>query len=124
MRRLLTVVTTSVLTLALSSGVASAQDAWPVDPGQGAPVRPVDVTSFVLLPDQPNFYNPFLGLPRVVSPFGRSTKIVCTGFRSYDDCWQADQFGNPHQLHTLFGLGSVSSPASKVFVYPGMIPGL
>ena len=126
MRR--TLATLAAVTLATASmlvgvGQANAQDAWPVDPGQGSPVRPVDVTSFALTPDRLEFYNPFIGLPRIISPYGTTTKIVCTGFRGYDNCWQADQAGNPHKLRPILGLGS-STPASNVFLYPGMIPGL
>lgn len=116
-------------TLVLGSGLANAQDSWPVDPGEGNPIRPVDVTDYVLTPDQPEFWNPAVGKPRVVSPFGRTTKIVCTGYRVYDQCWQADQNGNPHELKFLFNMGAFGSlagapPAQNVYVYPGMIPGL
>ncbi|WP_072686946.1 hypothetical protein [Rhodococcus marinonascens] len=108
--------------LMLSSGVASAQDAWPVDPGEGSPVRPVDRTDYVLTPDQPEFWNPAIGKTRVISPFGR-TKIVCMGYRVDNACWQADPAGNPHKLEFLFGMGVFGSftsiPAQNVFVYAG-----
>lgn len=125
MRRTLTVLlATSFASLSMlaAAGTANAQDAWPNDPGEGAPVRPVDVTSFALTPEQPEFYNPFIGLPRIISPFGKATKIVCTGYRTYDNCWQADQFGNPRKLLPILNLGS-TTPGSNVFLFPGMIPG-
>ncbi|AOW93524.1 hypothetical protein BFN03_15005 [Rhodococcus sp. WMMA185] len=106
----------------LGSGVASAQDAWPVDPGQGNHIRPVEVTDYVLMPDQLDFWNPAVGKTRVISPFGR-TKIVCTGYRVDSECWQADPAGNPHKLELLFGMGVFGSltttPAQNVFVYSG-----
>lgn len=113
--------------LALGSAPASAQDAWPIDPGPGHANRPVDVTNYVLTPDQLNFWNPAVGIPRVVSPFGRTTKIVCTGYRAYDNCWQADQNGNPRKLNLVFNMGVFGSltsvPAQSLFMYPDFIPG-
>jgi len=127
MRRIAAVIATLVATLALGTGVANA-DAWPPDPGEGSPVRPVDVTSFVLTPDNPAFWNPSAGLPRIISPYGDSTKIVCTGFRRYEDCWQADREGNPHKLTRIFDMSAFGSlapvPAPFVFIYPNMIPGM
>lgn len=106
------------------AGQANAQDAWPVDPGPGHAVRPSDAGPYVLTSDQPEFYNPADQRVRIITPFGHSTRIVCSGFRALTDCWQADREGNPHKLRLIFGfdLGSVSAP--NVFLYPGMIPGL
>ncbi|MDH6283907.1 hypothetical protein M2284_001520 [Rhodococcus sp. LBL1] len=113
--------------MALGSGVANAEDAWPVDPGHGSPSRPGDRTDYVLMPEQPEFWNPAIGKTRVISPYGRTTKIVCTGYRVETRCWQADRDGNPHELKELFNttvFGSLApTPATAVFVYPGMIPG-
>lgn len=127
MRRIAAVIAAMAAALMLGTGVASA-DSWPVDPGNGFPSRPVDVTSFVLTPDQLDFWNPFVGRTRVISPYGRSTKIVCTGYRVDTDCWQADRAGNPHKLQKVFNMGTLlgslaSPPAQNVFLYPGMIPG-
>ncbi len=113
--------------LTLGVGTAHA-DSWPEDPGNGFPSRPVDVTGFVLTPDQLDFWNPSVGRTRVISPYGRSTRIVCTGYRVDTDCWQADAAGAPRKLDSVFNMGAfgslVSPPAPSVFVYPGMIPGL
>ncbi|NKR39717.1 hypothetical protein GS490_06465 [Rhodococcus hoagii] len=112
---------------ALGSGVANAQDAWPVDPGEGSPSRPVDVTNLVLMPDKPQFWNPAIGMTRVISPYGRTSKIVCTGYRVDTSCWQADRDGIPHKLSSPFNMGVFGSlattPATGVFIYPGMLPG-
>jgi len=113
--------------MALGSGVANAQDAWPVDPGEGSAVRPGVATDYVLMPDQLEFWNPTNNVTRVVSPYGRTTKIVCMGYRVDTECWQADRDGNPHKLDRVFYMGSFGSliptPAAFVFAYPGMIPG-
>ncbi|MFC9790123.1 hypothetical protein [Rhodococcus sp. NPDC127528] len=113
--------------LTLGSGVANAQDAWPVDPGDGSPSRPVDVTNLVLMPDQLEFWNPTIGMTRIITPYGRTAKIVCTGYRIDTECWQADRDGSPQKLDFVFGMGSfgslASTPATGVFMYPGMIPG-
>ncbi|WP_430334668.1 hypothetical protein [Rhodococcus sp. ACT016] len=113
--------------MALGSGVAHAEDAWPVDPGLGGIGAPVDRTGYVLMPDQPEFWNPAIGIARVISPYGRTTKIVCTGYRVDTSCWQADRDGNPHELKELFNttvFGSLATtPATAIFIYPGMIPG-
>ncbi len=106
-----------------AAGTAAAQDSWPVDPGPGNPVRPIDAGPYVLTSDQPEFYNPADPRVRIITPFGHSTKIVCSGFRDLTHCWQADRDGNPHKLRLIFGFdfGSVSAP--NVFLYPGMVPG-
>lgn len=114
--------------MALGSGLANAQDTWPVDPGPSSPSRPLDATNYVLMPDQLAFWNPTINTTRVISPYGRSTKIVCMGYRVDVDCWQADRAGNPHKLDRAFYMGAfgslVSTPAAFVFVYPGMAPAL
>ncbi|WP_430334669.1 hypothetical protein [Rhodococcus sp. ACT016] len=113
--------------MALGSGVANAQDAWPVDPWPDSPSRPVDATHYVLMPDQLEFWNPMVNTTRVISPFGRTTKIVCMGYRYDSECWQADRDGNPHKLEIVSSTGAFGSlaptPPSFVFAYPGMIPG-
>jgi hypothetical protein len=127
MRRIAAVIAVLAAGLMLGVGTAHA-DSWPVDPGPGSPVRPVDVTGYVLTPDQPDFWNSSANKPRVISPYGRSTLIVCTGYRVYTDCWQADPTGAPHKLQNVFNMGAfgplISPPAQNVFLYPGMIPGV
>lgn len=127
MRKLGLIPVVAAVMLTLGSVQANAQDAWPVDPGPGHADRPTDVTGYVLTPDQLEFWNPAVGIPRVISPFGRTTKIVCTGYRAYNHCWQADRDGNPHKLTLVFGMsafGSLTSvPAQSVFAYPDFIPG-
>ncbi len=99
--------------MTLGSGIANAQDAWPVDPGEGNAVRPENATNYVLMPDQPEFWNPTVNMTRVVSPYGRTTKIVCTGYRVDTSCWQADPAGNPHKLNLVFSMGAFGSLASN-----------
>lgn len=127
MRRFAAVLAALAAALSLGAGMANA-DSWPVDPGPGHPVRPADVTDSVLTPEQPAFWNPSAGWPRIISPHGTSTKIVCTGYRRYGDCWQADRAGNPHKLVRVFDMGAFAPlapvPSPYVFVYPGMIPGV
>lgn len=127
MRRLTTALAAlAVATTAVvgAAGSAAAQDSWPIDPGPGHATRPIDAGPYVLTSDQAEFYNPADPRVRIITPFGHSTKIVCSGYRALRDCWQADRDGNPHKLRPIFGfdLGSVSAPT--VFLYPGMIPGL
>lgn len=126
MRRIAAVIAVLAGALMLGSGVATA-DSWPVDPGNGSADRPVDLTDYVLTPNQPGFWNPAMGRPRVISPYGTSTKIVCMGYVLYDACWQADSKGNPHKLDKVFSMGTFGSltptPPQNVFVYPGMFPG-
>ena len=113
--------------MALSSGVANAQDAWPVDQWPDSPSRPIDATNYVLMPDQLEFWNPAVNTTRVISPYGRTTKIVCTVYRVTTGCWQADRDGNPHKLDLVFNMGAfgslVPTPSANVYAYPGMIPG-
>ncbi|WP_137724233.1 hypothetical protein [Prescottella subtropica] len=127
MRRITAVIAALAAALTIGAGVAHA-DSWPADPGNGSPSRPVDVTNFVLTPDQLDFWNPSVNRTRVISPYGRSTRIVCTGYRVDTDCWQADRAGNPHKLQNVFNMGAfgslISPPAQNVFLYPGMIPGM
>ena len=63
--------------------------------------------------------------PRLTSPFGTSTRIVCQGFHGVTtDCWQADLEGRPHKLTRLPAnlpdLTGSSAPGGGVghFVYP------
>ncbi|MCX5044047.1 hypothetical protein OG921_12800 [Aldersonia sp. NBC_00410] len=128
MRRIAAVI--AVLAAGLIFGVGTAHaDSWPVDPGPGSPVRPIDATGYMLTPDQPNFWNPSINITRVISPYGRSTTVICTGYVVDTDCWQADPTGAPHKLQKVFNMGAfgpivTSTPAPNVFLYPGMIPGL
>ncbi|GAB2640746.1 hypothetical protein ABI214_00145 [Prescottella soli] len=98
--------------MALGSGVANAQDAWPVDPGEGNAIRPEVATDYVLMPDQPEFWNPRNNMTRVISPYGRTTKIVCTGYRVDTSCWQADPAGN-HTSSTSYSAWEPSAPSLR-----------
>ncbi len=81
--------------------VAQAADAWPPVPDYPSPLVPFDNTDF-LTPDNPEYWNPFVQKDRLTSPFGTSTRIVCTSFHGVlTGCWQADRAGNPHQLVRL-----------------------
>ncbi|MCJ0904831.1 hypothetical protein [Rhodococcus sp. ARC_M6] len=124
------VVAASVAAVALgSTGIASAQDEWPPIPPYPSPSVPFDNSNF-LTPDNPVYWNPLVNEDRLTSPFGTSTRIVCTSFHGVlTGCWQADQYGNPHRLVRLHAnFPSVSGSGLPGggpghFVYPGFIPG-
>ncbi|NNH70479.1 hypothetical protein HLB23_11495 [Nocardia uniformis] len=110
----------------IGTGVAAA-DEWPVQ----QPNSPIQVSEVTFLTaDDPNFWNPFDMRSRLSSPFGNSTRVVCTSFHGKTmECFQADQDGNPHQLKALpfnfpniTGYGNISGGTH--YVYPGFIPGL
>ncbi|MDV8023512.1 hypothetical protein [Rhodococcus sp. IEGM 1330] len=114
---------------ALGMGTAAA-DEWPTPPPYPTPSPPQDVTGF-LTPQDPDYWNPFVSENRLTSPYGNSTRIVCTGFHGVlGACWQADANGNPHKLIPL----NMNYPGSTGqllpgggpghFVYPGFIPGI
>ncbi|WP_408014495.1 hypothetical protein [Rhodococcus spongiicola] len=84
-----------------------------------------------LTPTDLDYWNPFVNQNRLTSPFGTSTRIVCTSFHGVLlDCWQADRQGNPHKLVQLPrnypGSTGSSQPGGgpSRFVYPGFIPGI
>lgn len=93
------------------------------------PRAPFDYNGF-LTPTDLDYWNPFVSQNRLTSPFGTSTRIVCTGFHGVLlECWQADREGNPHKLTKLaqdypgsLG-GGLPGGGPGHFVYPGFIPG-
>jgi hypothetical protein len=111
------------------SGVAAA-DEWPPVPPYPSPTAPQDVTGF-LTPTDPDYWNPFIAANRLTSPYGNSTRIVCTAFHGVLlECWQADDKGNPHKLVALpFDFPNVTGSSMpgggpQHFVFPGYIPGI
>lgn len=81
--------------LLMNTGTAAA-DEWP--PNNGA--LSVYETKDFAVPSDPDYWNPFSERHRLSSPFGTSTRIVCTSFHGVQqDCWQADLDGNPHKLN-------------------------
>ncbi|WP_433599219.1 hypothetical protein ACQPXH_26670 [Nocardia sp. CA-135953] len=78
--------------LALGTGTAAA-DEWP-EPGSWV----YEITNAVT-PTDLDFWNPSANKIRIVSPYGKSTRIVCFSFHgSTFDCWQGDADGNAHKL--------------------------
>ncbi|MEC3917174.1 hypothetical protein [Nocardia sp. CDC160] len=112
----------------LGTGTAAADD-WPVQ-SPSSPIYVHDATGF-LTPSDLDYWNPFVNQPRLTSPYGNSTRVVCAGFHGVDtDCWQADADGNPHKLKRLQAnfpnITGSSAPGGGVshWVYPGFIPGI
>lgn len=113
-----------------TAGIAAA-DEWPPVPDYPTPLVPFDAQGF-LTPVDPAYWNPFVNDDRLTSPFGTTTRIVCTAFHGVLlDCWQADEHGNPHKLVRLpanlpnfTGSGSMPGGGPGHFVYPGFIPGI
>lgn len=108
----------------VAPAAANAADAWPPIPDYPSPSVPFDNTSF-LTPDNPEYWNPLVSKDRLTSPYGTSTRIVCTSFHGVlTGCWQADRNGNPHQLVQLpFNIPSVTGSSLPGggpghFVYP------
>jgi hypothetical protein len=131
LRRRIAIASAVVLGAALlGSGTANA-DEWPVAPPYPSPTAPQDVTGIFLTPQDPVYWNPFVSDNRLTSPYGNSTRLVCTGFHGVLlECWQADREGNPHKLIKL-DLNYPGSMAAGLpgggpghFVYPGFIPGI
>lgn len=83
----------------LSAG--SPVDEWPAPPNSDSPIGGVDRDD-LLTPDRPDFWNIGLAADRIISPYGLSTRVVCTSFHGVTlECWQADREGNPHKLVKL-----------------------
>lgn len=119
----------TVTALFAGSGIANA-DEWPPVPDYPSPSVPYDATGF-LTPADPDYWNPFIERDRLTSPYGTSTRIVCTSFHGVTTgCWQADEQGNPHKLVALpFNFPNATGSSkpgggSQHFVYPGFIPGI
>lgn len=111
------------------SGIATA-DEWPPIPDYPSPSVPFETKGF-LTPTDPAYWNPLLAEDRLTSPYGTSTRIVCTAFHGVlTGCWQADAQGNPHKLVALpFDFPNVTGSSmpgggAQHFVYPGFIPGI
>ena len=74
---------------------------WPEMATTENPFGASERTGF-LTPDQPAFWNPLVEADRLVSPYGTSTRVVCTSFHGVTTgCWQADRQGNAHELRRL-----------------------
>lgn len=103
--RLVMVAATAVVTVMAAlliggAGVAAA-DEWPPVPDYPTPLVPFETTNF-LTPTDLDYWNPLAAQNRLTSPYGTSTRIVCTAFHGVMlDCWQADRDGNPHKLIRL-----------------------
>ena len=94
---------------------AHAADAWPTVPDYPTPLVPFEKSDF-LTPENPAYWNPFVNQDRLTSPYGNSTRIVCTAFHGVLlECWQADRYGNPHKL--------VQLPANLPNVTGSSLPG-
>ena len=78
---------------------AHAADAWP---DQKDYFSYLYETSAFLTPTDLDYWNPLVDQSRLTSPYGTSTRIVCSSWRGVTmDCWQADRDGNPHKLQAL-----------------------
>lgn len=101
---------------------------WPVDASGWPVVKPDSASNpseppadLWRTPDQLEFWNFSANYPRLVSPYGTSTRIVCVGWRTLGECWQADRNGVPHKLIALPGLTSFStSQVQATYVFPGL----
>lgn len=116
-------------TVLVGNGVANA-DEWPPIPNYPSPSIPFETDGF-LTPTDLDYWNPLLAADRLTSPYGTSTRIVCTAFHGVlTGCWQADANGNPHRLIALtFDFPNVTGSSMpgggpQHFVYPGFIPGI
>ena len=96
-----TAVVTMVAALLIGAAGVAAADEWPPVPDYPTPLVPFDTTNF-LTPTDLDYWNPLVAQNRLTSPYGTSTRIVCTAFHGVMlECWQADQAGNPHKLIRL-----------------------
>lgn len=109
-------------TLVGAGGVASAE---PVDP---SPINFWDRSDWsptsILVPTDAEFWNPFIGKTRVISPFGRTTKIVCSAIGRgaiATECYQADPQGGVHRLTPVpspsDALGSLAQHPASMYLY-------
>ncbi|MCM6772509.1 hypothetical protein NDR87_00500 [Nocardia sp. CDC159] len=113
-------------TVMVAGAGTAAADEWPVQQ-PNSPVSVFDAKGF-LTPDNPAYWNPLDTSYRLTSPYGNSTRVVCTAFHGVImQCWQADHNGNPHQLKQLpvnfpaiVGWQQLNGGAN--FVYPGYLP--
>ncbi|WP_405164180.1 hypothetical protein OG203_03395 [Nocardia sp. NBC_01499] len=115
---------TALTSAALLIGAATAAaDDWPSDGGGALSVY--DTKDFAV-PSDADYWNPFSDRNKLSSPFGTTTRIVCTSFHGVQqDCWQADQDGNPHKLNKApldvpwAGSSKTGYYAPVHYVYPG-----
>ncbi|WP_433716327.1 hypothetical protein ACQP2U_01770 [Nocardia sp. CA-084685] len=105
----------------IGAGTAAADD-WP---SNGGGLEVYETKDFAVQSD-PDYWNPFSDRNRLTSPFGTSTRIVCTSFHGVQqDCWQADIDGNPHKLNIApldlpyAGSSGTGHFGPKHYVYPG-----
>ncbi|GAB2536788.1 hypothetical protein [Nocardia heshunensis] len=119
----------AVVTAALAAGTGTASaDDWPVlQPN--SPIAVFEAHDF-LTPSDLDYWNPLVDKARLTSPYGNSTRIVCTAFHGVTtSCFQADADGNPHQLKALpmnfpnFTGYLAPGGGVKHWVYPGFVPG-
>ncbi|WP_433524130.1 hypothetical protein ACQPZ2_02560 [Nocardia pseudovaccinii] len=113
---------TAGVTLLIGAGTAVADD-WPSNGDGGLEVH--ETKDFAVQSD-PDYWNPFSDRNRLTSPFGTSTRIVCTSFHGVQqDCWQADLDGNPHKLDIApldlpyAGSSGTGHFGPKHYVHPG-----
>lgn len=117
-RRFAFVIALVLFGAALGIGSAAA-DEWPPIPDYPTPIVPYETKAF-LTPTDLDYWNPLVSKDRLTSPFGTSTKIVCTSFHGVTlECWQADQNGNPHKLIKL----PFNFPSITGWQLPGGGPG-
>ncbi|HEY5854725.1 MAG TPA: hypothetical protein VIW24_11905 [Aldersonia sp.] len=127
--RLVMVAATAVVLMAAAlvggAGIANA-DEWPPVPDYPTPIVPFETKDF-LTPTDLDYWNPLAAQNRLTSPYGTSTRIVCTTFHGVLlECWQADRAGNPHKLTRLpFNFPAVvgwqlPGGGPSHFVYPGL----
>jgi hypothetical protein len=92
---------TAAVGMMLGGAAVANADEWPPVPNYPTPLVPFETKGF-LTPTDLDYWNPLVSMNRLTSPFGTSTRIVCTAFHGVTlDCWQADQSGNPHKLVRL-----------------------
>ncbi|MGO4614891.1 hypothetical protein AB4305_00970 [Nocardia sp. 2YAB30] len=120
--RIAALTTVACAALLIGAGTAAADD-WPTDGGGAFAVYE---TNNFAVPSDPDYWNPLSDRNRLTSPFGTSTRIVCTSFHGVQqDCWQADPDGNPHKLNTApldmpyAGSSKTGNSGPRHYVYPG-----
>ena len=94
-------IVTASLGLMLGGAAVANADEWPPIPDYPTPLVPFETKAF-LTPNDLDYWNPLASSNRLTSPYGTSTRIVCTAFHGVLlECWQADRAGNPHKLTKL-----------------------
>lgn len=123
LRKSVTGLLTVALCVASAGSVAHAQDEWPQDPPGQTYSTIGEYTGRAITPDNPRFYDPEEWLPRILSPFGNKNKILCNGTvkGTVRDCYQADEFGNPHRLIKLENPFTLNPRADSIHIYPTLL---